>query len=591
MFKKNTAVTGFVVGLTSSTDGSDITTGTPVGRYTLDGGTQAAIADVTPVHEGNGQWSFDLTAGEMNGDIVGLVFTHASAITQHFTIKTASKLAYDNLELQYDGTGLVGDTFPATQAQVGNISSGTAAQGQNATGAVITTGTETLTYTATISIDGNLHEVAPDGGNTDFYYYTVLPGNSAITGVHWTGIINSQSDTVELQYYDWVAAQFVTEKVVDGSNGSTQMEEEIPAVNSYLGTGANIGEVRFRFLSTTTTNIQTERIRFEFTTLAAESGFEGGMVWIDTLNGVSGTAQGIGIATNPVSNIDDAITIAGNNNLHQYFVPSDSTLTPTGDFNDFTVSGIRFETVLGGHDYSGTHLIRSAPISGIATTATNSLVILEGLVTTMTTDNVYFGDSVFLGTCTFGTSGIVSPSVTMNHCRSGSTTAIFTKTSGATLNLTNLDWKGSLTINGLESGDVVMLSGGELGAITLNGADATVTIGGIAKEVINNLTGSPSVNTDGLIIGSDTALIGSSTLANQIADHAIRRSWANVEASADGDPIVFRSLLGAVAKLVNKVAVNGTDLEIFRDDDTTVLGTQALTTDAAADPITGMDTV
>lgn len=94
-FKKNTAVTGFTVGLVSSSDGSDITTGTPVGYYTLDGGTQTAIADTTPVHEGNGQWSFDLTAGEMNGDIVGLVFTHTSAITSHFTIKTTTKLVSD----------------------------------------------------------------------------------------------------------------------------------------------------------------------------------------------------------------------------------------------------------------------------------------------------------------------------------------------------------------------------------------------------------------------------------------------------------------------------------------------------------------
>ena len=91
-FKKNASVTGFTFGLVSASDGSDITTGTPVGYYTLDGGTQTAIGDVTPVHEGNGQWSFDLLAAEMNGDIVGLTFTHASAITVHFTIKTDTKI-------------------------------------------------------------------------------------------------------------------------------------------------------------------------------------------------------------------------------------------------------------------------------------------------------------------------------------------------------------------------------------------------------------------------------------------------------------------------------------------------------------------
>lgn len=90
-FKSNTAVTGFAFALVSATDGSAITTGTVTGYYLLDGVTQAAIAG-TPVHEGNGQWSVSLTAAEMNGAIVGLLFTHASAIPVHFTIKTDTRL-------------------------------------------------------------------------------------------------------------------------------------------------------------------------------------------------------------------------------------------------------------------------------------------------------------------------------------------------------------------------------------------------------------------------------------------------------------------------------------------------------------------
>ena len=92
LFKKNTAVTGFPFTLISAADGSAITTGTPVGYVTLDGGAQTAIGDVTPVHEGNGQWTFDLTAAEMNGDVVGFLITHASAINVHFTIKTDTKI-------------------------------------------------------------------------------------------------------------------------------------------------------------------------------------------------------------------------------------------------------------------------------------------------------------------------------------------------------------------------------------------------------------------------------------------------------------------------------------------------------------------
>ena len=108
-----------------------------------------------------------------------------------------------------------------------------------------------------------------------------------------------------------------------------------------------------------------------------------------------------------------------------------------------------------------------------------------------------------------------------------------------------------------------------------------------AADAVANVT--LVATTTDLTNNTPEATVNAAT-ANQIADHVIRRSWANVEASSDGDTIAFRSLLGAVAKLVNKVAVSGTDLLTYRDDDSTVLGTQALTTDASAEPITAMDT-
>lgn len=78
--------------------------------------------------------------------------------------------------------------------------------------------------------------------------------------------------------------------------------------------------------------------------------------------------------------------------------------------------------------------------------------------------------------------------------------------------------------------------------------------------------------------------------ANKIADHVLRRTQANVEASSDGDALSFRSLYGAAAKLVNKVSISGSTLTVTQSDDVTSLGTQALTTSSSADPITGADT-
>lgn len=87
-YRKNTAVTGLTF-LLVDTSGSAITgeAANISGYYTIDGGTQTAISG-SFAEEGNGEYSIDLTAAEMNGDQIGLTFTHASAIPVHYHIKT-----------------------------------------------------------------------------------------------------------------------------------------------------------------------------------------------------------------------------------------------------------------------------------------------------------------------------------------------------------------------------------------------------------------------------------------------------------------------------------------------------------------------
>lgn len=90
--------------------------------------------------------------------------------------------------------------------------------------------------------------------------------------------------------------------------------------------------------------------------------------------------------------------------------------------------------------------------------------------------------------------------------------------------------------------------------------------------------------------GTRTLTAISSSLRNQIADSVLRRTFANAADSAEGDTLAFRSLLGAVGKLVNRVRVNGGTLTVYREDDSTALGTQTVTTDGAAEPITEVNT-
>ena len=86
-FLKGVAVTGFTFVLLNATSTSAITTGTVTGKITKDGGTQGAVAG-SFVHEGNGQWSVNLTATEMDADVIGLTFLHSSAVPVYKTLRT-----------------------------------------------------------------------------------------------------------------------------------------------------------------------------------------------------------------------------------------------------------------------------------------------------------------------------------------------------------------------------------------------------------------------------------------------------------------------------------------------------------------------
>jgi hypothetical protein len=95
-----------------------------------------------------------------------------------------------------------------------------------------------------------------------------------------------------------------------------------------------------------------------------------------------------------------------------------------------------------------------------------------------------------------------------------------------------------------------------------------------------------------LAAGVLTAAATAADFANLLADHTLRRTYANARASSDGDALNKRSLLGAIAKAVNRVAVSGGVMTIYNEDDATSTapgGTQTLTTDAAADPIIEQD--
>ncbi len=116
--------------------------------------------------------------------------------------------------------------------------------------------------------------------------------------------------------------------------------------------------------------------------------------------------------------------------------------------------------------------------------------------------------------------------------------------------------------------------------------NVTGSVGSVTGNVGGNVSGSVGSIASGGIAAASIA----AAAANKIADHILRRTYANVRASSDGDAVSLRSLLGGLAKLVNKWSISSGTLTVYHEDDTTSAGTQTVTTNAAADPITSIDT-
>jgi len=89
-YLKNAAGQFLYFTLVSKTDGSAVTSGTVTGYRSLDGGSQTAVTG-TIAHKGNGQWQLALSQADTNGDEIGFLFTHASAVPVSVCVVTDGK--------------------------------------------------------------------------------------------------------------------------------------------------------------------------------------------------------------------------------------------------------------------------------------------------------------------------------------------------------------------------------------------------------------------------------------------------------------------------------------------------------------------
>lgn len=133
--------------------------------------------------------------------------------------------------------------------------------------------------------------------------------------------------------------------------------------------------------------------------------YEGGAVWIDTVNGSAGTTAFLnGTQLNPVNSIADALTIAAALKLSRIRVAPGSSITLAATLANFHMSGENWTLALGGQAITGSYFF-GATVSGTGTTAGAAPVFEKCITGTMTLPPCIMRNCILTNTITMGSAG------------------------------------------------------------------------------------------------------------------------------------------------------------------------------------------
>lgn len=486
--------------------------------------------------------------------------------------------AADNLELMYDGTGYTDDTAPASRSQVDGISGGSggalffeneADNIDSAIKSVTFVGVETSGTNASVHAeDGVYHVIDDTGNNIDIVYQFDIGGGRTANEIMWKGYLSSGNDVASIQAYD--GSTWNTLATITGKGGTSNDSISIPLASKYTGTGSDLGKVFVRIIATAQSNptLNTDLLLVSGINIGQSVGYANGAIWIDTGASNTNTEAFVdGVADNPVSTVAAANTLSASVGINRFEVTPDSSITFAATQTGEVWTGDIWTLALGGQDLAGTCVERA--VNGVSGTCTGAspMIFVECSIQAVTAPPSYYDRCGIASTFTMGSAGdfyfvdcfsqiagASSPTIDMGAAIGGS-------------NLSVRRWSGGLTLNNLASGDVVTLDG-VFGTITLNGADAQVEIRGIAKAVVNNLTGSPTVN-DNTVKSDD--LITAAEVNAEVVDAIATDTYGEPSQGAPGATISLTDKVSYLYKAWrNKIDNDGSTTQLYDDAGSTV---------------------
>jgi len=277
---------------------------------------------------------------------VAIAATDANGFAEHDTFSVFCTLAVDS----QNPSGFIGSctlTPLATQSSVDgigtaggasiNVDANTSNEGGGISGVTSTTtiiGTPTNTYTATSAEDSTYHVMTHAANAIDVVYQFLTGGGTEPTGLVWTGYLNSSNDSVTIDAWNHVGGSWEAIGTISGTGGTSNGSFNPILYPRHRGTSAaEFGKVYVRLHCTGQTSpvLNTDQLYVQYSVTGRSVGYSLGRVYVDTADGTAGTELFVnGTADNPVLTFADAITIAGNLNLHEYNVSPESTITLAG---------------------------------------------------------------------------------------------------------------------------------------------------------------------------------------------------------------------------------------------------------------------
>lgn len=430
----------------------------------------------------------------IKGKTDSLTFTIAGRVDSNTLAIDGDATSAANVKLQYDGTtGLTGDLFPATQAGISGIGSGSSgavnfeATEDNAASAIIDgivkVGTPTGTFGNTSAEDGVLLSIAAVGNDIDWVLGYNVGGTRAATSVDIVANVNGNADAMVVKAYDHVGATWDVITSLPGAGGAAFTRVNAALLAKHTGTGSELGMVYIRFDTDATTPslLEIDLCLIGAVSTSQSIGYANGAIWVDTVNGTAGATPFLnGTADKPVLTLADAITLAAGLGLHRFQVVNGSTITFAESHDAEYWSGSNWTLALGTQSISGS-FIQGAAMSGVCT-GTNPPHFEHCDIGTVTLPPCRInGGSGFLGTLTLGSAGNfdIIDGVSLV---AGEGSPTIDMGAGGACNLSLRGWSGGLKFINVAAGDEASLEGIG-GTISVNGTGGDVHIRGIWENV------------------------------------------------------------------------------------------------------------